>query len=75
MTKRPRTESGDLSLEKKRSKLTSPCQLLTNKPQSYSPAVKTTLNWENLEEVVSEDATEMQEDVSAVVGEQPRREP
>ena len=75
VTKRPRTESGDLSLEKKRSKLTSPCQLLTNKPQSYSLAVKTTLNLENLEEVVSEDATEMQEYVSAVVGEQPRREP
>ncbi|KAH9670684.1 CCHC-type domain-containing protein [Citrus sinensis] len=75
VTKRPRTESGNLSPEKKRSKLTSPCQLLTNKPQSYSLAVKTTLNLENLEEVVSEDAVEMQEDVSAVAGEQPRREP
>ena len=36
--KRPRTESGDLSPEKKQSKLTSSSQLLTNKPQSYSPA-------------------------------------
>ncbi|KAH9658870.1 CCHC-type domain-containing protein [Citrus sinensis] len=73
--KRPRTESGELSPEKKRSKLTRPCQLLTNKPQSYSPIAKTTLNWENPEDVVSEDAAEMQEDVSAVAGEQPRREP
>ena len=81
VTKRPRTESRELSPEKKRSKLTSSCQLLTNKPQSYSPAAKTTLNWENPEDVVSEDAADIQEDVSAgllvsaVTGEQSRREP
>ena len=53
----------------------SPNYLLTNNTQTYSLAAKLKVCWEQLENTIVEDEIAMQEDISAAVGAQPRRQP
>lgn len=63
-TKRPRNENDEPSLEKKRSKGMSQFYPLTNNIQTHSPSINLKLSWEQLENIIAEDATAMEEDIS-----------